>query len=294
MSTTVLIMGASGLLGQAMSAACAQRGWRAVGMSRATGVDFAAIDDERLLAAYLDWHRPDLLINAAAQTDLSACAADPVQAWRLHAALPAMLARWADDRGLRWLQVSTDHFFCGAGAARHDEHADVALVNEYARSKFAGERAALSSAAALVVRCNIVGRRGWPGRPSFAEWMNGTLAAGEPIAGYTDVWASSLEVGQSAALMLDLLETDARGLVNIGSRQPCTKAEFIARFAHAAGHDPSLVRPMARPAGALARADSMGLDVSLAERLLGRSLPDTAEVIQALAVCFEETRHATN
>ena len=123
--------------------------------------------------------------------------------------------------------------------------------------------------------------------------MAGTLAAGEPIAGYTDVWASSLEVGQSAALMLDLLEADARGLVNIGSRQPCSKADFITRFARAAGHDPSLVRPMARPAGGLARADSMGLDVSLAERLLGRCLPDTAEVIQALAVCFEETPHVT-
>jgi dTDP-4-dehydrorhamnose reductase len=293
MSGTVLILGASGLLGQAMVAACGRRGWRTVGISRATGMDLAATFDQAELAEELNRYHADVLVNAVAQTDLAACADDPAGAWRLHARLPAMLAQWASARSLPWIQVSTDHYFCGDGAARHGEGAPVMLVNEYARSKFAGERAALSSPSALVVRCNIVGRRDWPGRPSFAEWMASSLAAGRPIPAYSDVWTSSLEATQAAGLMLDLLGIGVRGLVNIGTRQPCSKAEFIRRFAEAAGHDPALVRVTARPPGGLARADSMGLDVSLAESLLGRPMPDTETVIQALADCFEESSRVT-
>jgi dTDP-4-dehydrorhamnose reductase len=293
MSPTVLILGASGLLGQAMTTACARRGWRTVGISRSTGVDLAAMVDQAVLADELDRHHADVLVNAVAQTDLAACADDPASAWRLHAGLPAMLALWASARGLPWIQVSTDHYFCGAGAARHDEGAPVTLVNEYSRSKFAGERAALSSPSALVVRCNIVGRRGWPGRPSFAEWMAGSLAAGKSISAYSDVWTSSLEATQAAALMLDLLDIGVRGLVNVGMHQPCSKAAFVRRFAEAAGRDPALVRATVRPPGGLARADSMGLDVSLAESLLGRSMPNTETVIQALVDCFEESSRVT-
>lgn len=288
MGAKLLILGASGLLGQALMTACRNRGWQPVGANRSTGVDLAGDELEEKLTSLVDFHRPDMLINAAACTDLNLCERSPAIAWRLHALLPSLLAKLADQRSMRWLQVSTDHYFHGDGPVSHSEQDRVTLVNEYARSKFAGEQAALSSKTALAVRCNIVGKRGWHDQPSFAEWVFKNLSAGQEVFGYTNVWSSSLEVGQAASLMLDLLEARALGLVQIGSQMPCSKAEFMIRFAQAIGCDTQLVRPTPRPAAMLARADSMGLDPSRAERWLTTRMPSTDQVIERLSSTFME------
>ncbi len=63
------------------------------------------------------------------------------------------------------MQISTDHYFCGQGDLKHDESAPVTLLNEYARTKYAGEAFALTNPEACVIRTNVVGFRGWEVRP---------------------------------------------------------------------------------------------------------------------------------
>jgi dTDP-4-dehydrorhamnose reductase len=292
MGGTALVLGNTGLLGQALMAELTRRGHRAVGVSRAGGVDLACVST---LAQTLDPHKPDLVINAAAITDLAHCERHPADAWLLHARLPSLLAQWADSNGVRWVQVSTDHYFTASGNVLHDELAPVTLLNEYARSKHAGECAALAKPQALVVRTNIVGRRGWAGRPSFAEWAHAALASGEPFNGYTDTWASSMEAGQCAAALLDLVEVGARGLLNVAARESISKAQFIWNLAAATGLSAGAMRASTRPAGGLPRAHTLGLDVTRTEQLLARALPDAREVAQAVAraLAFEhEEDHA--
>jgi dTDP-4-dehydrorhamnose reductase len=287
---TIIVLGASGLLGQALMREAARRGVKAVGISRGTGVDLARVAQ---LGPVLDAHEPALVINAAAITNLEHCERDPEAAWAIHARLPGLLAQWAATHGMPWVQVSTDHYFRGEENTLHDEHAPVLLLNEYARSKHAGEAAALTSPQALVVRTNIVGRRGWPGLPSFAEWALAALRGGQPFAGYTDAWASSLEAGQCAAALLDLAGLGARGLVNVASRESISKARFISELADAMQLDVSGLQPQPRPRQGLPRGNTLGLDVSKAEALLERKLPTAHEVATALAAVFEqETEHA--
>lgn len=285
---TTIVLGASGLLGQALMRELHRRGTKAVGLSRGTGVDLARVAQ---LGPVLDAHEPALVINAAANTHLDHCEREPEAAWALHARLPGLLAQWAGSTGVPWIQVSTDHYFRGEENLLHDEHAPVTLLNEYARSKHAGEAAALTSPQALVARTNIVGRRGWPGLPSFAEWAVNALRSGQPFSGYTDAWASSLEAGQCAAALLDLAGCGARGLLNVASRESISKARFIADLAQALGIDGSRMQTQPRPRNGLARANALGLDVRKAEALLGRRLPTSHEVAAALALAFKEENH---
>ncbi len=287
----VLVLGASGLLGQALLAELACRGRAAVGLSRRQGVDLAALVSADALAALLDRHEPSLVINVAAITNLERCEQAPADAWLLHARLPGLLAAWAQRSAVAWVQVSTDHYFSGRTNALHDEAAAVQPPNEYARSKLAGEALALTSPQALVLRTNVVGCRGWPAQPTFAEWAVAALRAGKPFAAYTDAWASSLEAGQCARALLDLADADARGLLNLAARESCSKADFIAALACALELDAAAVQRQPRPRTGLARANTMGLDVSRAQRLLGRTLPGTAEVATALAAVFKEQDH---
>jgi dTDP-4-dehydrorhamnose reductase len=287
---TLIVLGASGLLGQALVRQAAARGIHAVGISRGTGVDLARVAQ---LGSVLDAHRPTLVVNAAAITNLEHCEREPEAAWAIHARLPGLLAQWAATSGVPWVQVSTDHYFRGEENTLHDEHAPVTLLNEYARSKHAGEAAALTSPLALVVRTNIVGRRGWPGLPSFAEWAVQALQAGKPFAGYTDAWASSLEAGQCAAALLDLAGRGARGLVNVASRESVSKARFITELAAAMQLGAAGLQPQPRPRAGLPRANTLGLDVRKAEALLGRKLPTAHEVAAATAAALkqEEPHH---
>jgi dTDP-4-dehydrorhamnose reductase len=287
----VVVLGATGLLGQALVRACREAGRPVVGLSRADGVDFASAFSLLALHQLLDPHRPALVVNAVAITDLAACEADRGRAWVLHAQLPGVLAAWSRATGTPWVQVSTDHFFSGEHNTLHDEQATVAPPNEYARSKLAGEALALTSPQALVLRTNIVGRRGWPGEPSFAEWALQAVRRGQAFAGYTDAWASSLEAGQCAAALLDLAGLGVRGLLNVAAHDSISKMRFIALLAQAMGLDASAMQPQPRPTAGLARANALGLDVSRAERILGRMLPDSVQVARALAAVFKEDHH---
>lgn len=290
----VVVLGGTGLLGQALVRACEQAGRPVVGLSRSTGVDFASAFSLLALHRVLDPHRPALVVNAVAITDLAACESNPGPAWVLHAQLPGVLAAWSRATGIPWVQVSTDHYFSGSSNALHDEQAAPCPPNEYARSKLAGEVLALTSPQALVLRTNIVGRRGWAGRPSFSEWVDERLRSGEPFAGYTDAWASSLAASQCADLLLRLADSGARGLLNLAATEAISKAEFIQAYAAAAGLSATGLRPQPRPApalGALQRANALGLDVRRAQALLaplGLKLPNTHDVAKALAQAFQE------
>lgn len=286
MADTVVVLGASGLLGQALMAELARRGLPAVGLSRRVGVDLTALRSPQALAHVLQPHAPALVVNAAALTQLAYCEQHPDEACALHARLPALLAAWSRDTAVPWVQVSTDHYHAGPENLLHGEDAPVLLLNHYARSKHAGENIALQCPHALVLRTNIVGRRGWPGQPSFAEWAVQSLQSGQPFAGYTDSWASSLEAGQCAAALLDLAEGGARGLLNLASRESISKADFITGLAQALGLNSSHLKRQVRPTSGLPRANALGLNVQRAEARLGRPLPGAQQVAQALADRF--------
>lgn len=278
----VVVLGHTGLLGQAVMRVARERGLRTLGISRHTvpGLNLARQAD---LGPFLDPLAPSLVVNAAAVTDLAASEADPSAALELNARLPGLLADWGRQRGTPWVQVSTDHYWHDIENTLHDEAAPVAPPNAYARTKRVGEEAALRDPGCLVLRTNIVGFRGRIGEPTFVEWALAALAAGEPFDAYTDVWASSIEVHQFAHAMFDLVKAGTTGLLNLASRESVSKADFIAALARAGGYDEQLARRVPRPTRQRPRrANAMGLDVARAEALLGRALPNAAEVIDAI------------
>ena len=280
MNGPVVILGARGLLGQALVRECARRGFDAIGISRATGVDLAELPD---LEPVLSPHHPALVINAAAMTNLVDNERQADRAYALHAGLPAKLAAWAARSGVPWVQVSTDHYFHGAANTLHDEAAPVRLVNTYARSKHAGEQAALTSPLALVTRTNIVGFRGWGSEPTFVEWALAALRGTQTFTLYDDVWASSLTADQFAAALFDLQASKANGLWNLAARESSSKAEFVLALARACGLSAAHAHIAHRNAHAQPpRANAMGLDVTRAEARLQRRLPGMQEVIAAL------------
>jgi dTDP-4-dehydrorhamnose reductase len=280
---TVLVIGATGMVGQAVAAAASRRGHTVVGAARSgTDVDLDVTDDAALADAIARIH-PDLIVNCVAIVSLDACERDPDLAYRVNARPAAVLAEAAHRTDARLLQVSTDHFWLGDGRALHDERAPVRLVNEYARTKYAAEAFALAYPESLVVRTNVTGFRGAGERPTFIEWVVDALEAGDPMTLFDDFYTSTIDAPALAEAMFDLVDAGHTGLLNVASSQVASKKELIEAFARELGladrnFQTASMRSMDPP-----RAASLGLDVSAAERALGRALPDLAQTVSALA-----------
>lgn len=271
------------MLGQALMAESRERGWEVLGAAR-SGTD--------LLVDLMDWTHlstsikrisPRVVINAAGITDLAQCEDDPLAAWRINACAVGVMAEACRDLGCQLLQVSTDHYFTGDGAARHDEEAPVRLVNEYARSKFAGEAFARLCPQALVVRTNITGRRGLASRPTFAEWLSSVVNQDAEVTLFDDFFTSTLDTENCAKGLLDLIDIGYRGLINLASSEVASKKEFAQALAAAMGRPLSRITVGSVKALQPPRAESLGLDVTVAEKLLGRSLPGLQQVVESLA-----------
>jgi dTDP-4-dehydrorhamnose reductase len=289
----IAILGATGMLGQALCRVAAAQGRRVVGLARrGTDHDVDATDGAALHRT-LEAIAPDLVINAAALTNLDACERDPGIAYRVNAGTVATLAEYCTVHGVKLVQVSTDHYFTGDGPALHGEDSPVRLVNAYARSKFAGEAFAGTCPGSLILRTNLVGLRGWAGRPTFAEWAIAALLAGEPMILFEDFFTSSLDVAAFSAALFELVDRDAAGLINLAARDAVSKAVFVGKLARAFDLSTEQCRPgsLGSLPGA-PRAESLGLDVGRAEHLLGRRLPDTDAVITSLLQSYRDQCHA--
>ncbi|HEX8417388.1 MAG TPA: sugar nucleotide-binding protein, partial [Methylobacterium sp.] len=93
------------------------------------------------------------VINAAAYTAVDRAESEVVQAWRLNALAPALLAAETARAGIPLVHVSTDYVFDGAATSPYAEDAPSAPRSAYGRTKAAGEWAVRAEAPDhLVVR----------------------------------------------------------------------------------------------------------------------------------------------
>jgi dTDP-4-dehydrorhamnose reductase len=278
----VLVIGATGMVGQAVSKAASAREHDVTGAARSGAGETLDILDDAAVVALFERLRPDVAVNCAAIVSHEGCERDPAVACLVNGRAVAVIAEAAARAGTRLVHVSTDQYWIGDGRAKHAEDAPVRLVNEYARSKYAGEGFARAYANTLTVRTNVTGFRGLDGRPTFVEWVIGALRAGEDMTLFDDFFTSTLDATALAEAILDLVDGGQTGLLNVASSQVSSKQEFIEAMARELGvrdreFATASVRGIDPP-----RAESLGLDVSAAERALGRPLPDLKETVAAL------------
>lgn len=142
----ILLTGRLGQLGSTLYAPLGSLG-------ELTGVDRDDLDlgDTARLSELLDDIQPELIVNAAAYTDVDGAETDRKNAFRLNEKTPGQLAEWACGHGASIIHYSTDYVFDGSGSEPRDETAYCAPLNVYGESKLAGDVAVLESGAACLV-----------------------------------------------------------------------------------------------------------------------------------------------
>ena len=148
----IVVTGAQGQLGRELVARLGAHGTVSA-LSRAE-LDIA---DAEALRATLRTLAPDLVVNAAAYTDVDRAESERDRAFAVNGIAPAVIAEHAREQGTVVIHYSTDYVFDGAARVPYDEDAATAPLNVYGASKRAGEIALLAGGVpALVLRTSWV------------------------------------------------------------------------------------------------------------------------------------------
>ncbi|MGP9765398.1 dTDP-4-dehydrorhamnose reductase [Halomonas sp. AOP13-D3-9] len=136
----ILITGGSGQVGFELRRQLATLG-EALAPSRAV----LDLSDADAVTAYLDQHKPDLIVNAAAYTAVDNAESDQAMATRLNAELPAQLAEYCQQQGGWLIHYSSDYVYSGEGTAPWHEDDATGPCNAYGATKLAGDVAVANS-----------------------------------------------------------------------------------------------------------------------------------------------------
>lgn len=135
----VLILGAKGMLGQALSQVFRMAGYVVV----AWDIDDIDLTDSEATLAKISALAPAVIINAAAYNAVDACETDDEEyrkALILNRDVPGYLARSAREHGVVFVHYSTDYVFDGTAEAGYSEDAIPNPISRYGTSKYEGRR----------------------------------------------------------------------------------------------------------------------------------------------------------
>ncbi len=233
--TKVLVLGATGMLGNAMLRVFATSpGHVAEGSARSavgvrllpealrgavhTGVDVENFD---ALAALLARVRPQAVINCIGLVKQLAEAEDPLAALPINALLPHRLSRLCALAGARLVHVSTDCVFAGSRGLYTEAEAPDAQ-DLYGRSKLLGE--VTGDAHAITLRTSIIGHE-LASAHGLVGWF---LAQPGPVRGYAKAVFSGFPTVELATIVRDhvLPNPELSGLYQV-SAAPIDKLTLL-------------------------------------------------------------------
>lgn len=235
----VAVTGAAGRLGSALVARLSGADGARTGDGAAEVVGWTRaefdLDDPEPVAASLAAVRPDLVIHAAAWTDVDGCAREPELAMRRNGEAAAVLARACARLGISLITVSTNEVFDGERAHDRGYRPDDAVnpPNAYGRSKLAGERGASEAFAGTGGAALGIVRTAWlfgAGKPDFpARIVAAARAAaseGRTLRLVSDEVGTPTYVPDLADAIARLAGTDFRGIHHVVNAGVASRADW--------------------------------------------------------------------
>lgn len=161
----------------------------------------------------------DLVVHAAAMTDVDGCERQPERAEAVNAGGAANVAA----AGARVIHLSTDYVFSGEKAGEYAEDDPTGPLGAYGRSKLGGERAVLARPGNLVVRTSWVYGEG----RNFIRSILAAERAGKRLRVVSDQRGRPTWAGDLARAIGHLAGRADTGVVHVtGAGGPCTWADL--------------------------------------------------------------------
>jgi dTDP-4-dehydrorhamnose reductase len=110
------------------------------------------LTNEKLVREFANQHKPAIIINCAAYTNVDKAETDIDAAYKLNHFVPGLLSRVSIDNNCILVHISTDYVFNGMHCLPYTEEDPTSPQSVYGASKLAGEVEVLKNSKNLIIR----------------------------------------------------------------------------------------------------------------------------------------------
>jgi len=293
----VLLTGASGLLGHRLVEELCRRGYEVIAtynrtppMAKLGKVRWVKLDvtDTLSLEDLVLKSRPDVVIHAAAYTDVDGCEVNREYAWRVNVDATRSIVRACRVVKSYIIYISTDYVFDGEkGMYKEDDVPNP--INFYGLTKLVAEEIVkCSDLLYTIVRTSAIYGVG-PGKLNFATYVANKLMEGEEVRAVEDQYVSPTLNVALARAVAELVEIRPMGVLHVAGER-CSRYEFAKMIARLLGANEDLVKPvkMRDMKWKARRPRDSSLDTSKARDLI--SLTTVFDLRESLSIFIDEYR----
>ena len=176
---------------------------------------------------------PDIVLHAAAWTDVDGCARDPQRALSANGLATAHLAALTSGRGIPMLYISSNEVFDGELGRPYTEYDQPNPINPYGYSKWYGERAL-----ADVNPRHYIVRTSWlfaHGGGNFIQSILAAARAGNRLRVVTNEVANPTYATDLAAAVTQLIESERYGIYHLVNEGAVSRWGFARSILDCAG-----------------------------------------------------------
>lgn len=216
----IVILGTGGRLGAALMREYREK-YDLAGFNHAQ-LDLANLDEVRGRLGAMNF---DVLINAAAFTNVDACETERDRAFLINAEAPGILAEICNEKDSKLIHFSTDYVFDGEKRAPYTEEDQAYPISTYGESKLAGEKCVVAAEDG-----HVVVRVSWvfgPDRPSFVDAMIKRAQQDEKVDAISDKFSTPTYTLDIAHMLPQFFDRGvAGGILHFANAGKCSWQEY--------------------------------------------------------------------
>lgn len=237
----ILITGSNGLLGQKLVELCAKKADLEViatarGENRLSDGNYTYnqmnIADRNQVNMIIGKHKPDVVINTAAMTNVDQCEQNQKECWEINVTAVEYLIESCNANNTHLVHVSTDFIFDGShGPLEENEQPNP--VNYYGESKLAAERLIQEKANSWAILRTVLvyGIAQDMSRSNIILWVKKSLEEGKEINVVNDQWRTPTLAEDLAMGCYLAANNKAKGIFHISGKDMLTPYEIAIKTA---------------------------------------------------------------
>jgi dTDP-4-dehydrorhamnose reductase len=240
----VLITGANGLLGQHLTKLLLHKNYQVVATSRgesrlpfqpSPNYSYRAMDVANAMETFavMSDEKPDVVVHAAAMTQVDDCELRPLQCERINVQGTSQIITDAEAFSSHFIFISTDFVFDGE-QGNYAEEDDTKPISLYGFSKLQAESVVQVSTIpfAIVRTCLVYGNLLKGTRSNIVSWVKESLEQGKTIQVVSDQVRTPTYVEDLAKGIALIIEKKATGIYHISGKDWLTPYDMALKTAH--------------------------------------------------------------